>query len=95
MSAGASLDVVVAQVRSASYLPDAWIIVAVARPPPADTSRATRGIPQGDSLSPVVVNSFPRGENLSPVVATEHADDVAFLATDVTVLRDNINNFRL
>jgi hypothetical protein len=43
----------------------------------------------------VVVNSFPRGENLSPVVATEHADDVAFLATDVTVLRDNINNFRL
>ena len=95
VSAGTSLDVVVAQVRSASCLPDAWIIVAVARPPPADASCTTRGIPQGDSLSPVVVNSFPRGETFSPVVANEHADDVAFTSTDITVIRDHANNFHL
>ena len=78
-----------------SYLPDAWVIVAVSRTSPADTSCATRGVTQGDSLSPVVVNSFPRGENFPPVVVNEHADDVAFTSTDITVLRDNVNNFRL
>ena len=95
MSAGVSLDVVVAQVRSVSCLPDAWVIVAVSRTSPADTSYTTRGITQGDSLSPVVVNSFPRGENFPPVVVNEYADDVVFTSTDSTILRDHVNNFRL
>ena len=95
VSAGVSLDVVVAQLRSVSYLPDTWVIVAVSRTSPADATYTTRGITQGDSLSPVVVNSFPRGENFPPVVVNEYADDVAFTSTDITVLRDNVNNFRL
>ena len=88
VSSGVSVDVVVAQVRSVSYLPDARVIVAVSRSSPAaipTTTTIFSGVPQGSSLSPVGTT----------VVFLERADDSVYVADDVSSLAEHTNNLRL
>ena len=84
VSPGTSVDVVVAQVRSVSYLPDAWVIVAVSRSRPAATPTTTTNF-----------SGVPQGSSLSPVVLLEHADDSVIFADDASPLVEHTNNLQL
>ena len=84
VSSGTSVDVVVAQVRSVSYLLDAWVIVAVSRSSPAAIPTTTTNF-----------SGVPQGSSLSPVVFLERADDSVYVADDVSSLAEYTNNLRL
>ena len=75
VSSGVSVDVVVAQVRSVSYLPGAWVIVAVSRSSPAAIPTMTTNF-----------SGVPQGSSLSPVVFLEHADDSVHVTDDISSL---------
>jgi hypothetical protein len=78
------VDVVLEQVRSVSYLPDTWIIVAVSRSHPAAIPTTTTNF-----------SGVPQGSPLSPVVFREHADDSVLFADDISPLVEYINNLQL
>ena len=87
VSSGISVDVVVAQVRSVSYLPDTWIIVAVSRSSPAAIPTTT--------TTTTNFSGVPQGSSLSPVVFRECADDSALFADDISPLVEHTNNLQL